>query len=174
MVTLWDVNEGDATLCFQEGSNSGHKAFGEHFGLTDDFDWYQIDNDEQANYMAKYPLRCVKAKAGSLILWDSRTLHQGIEPRKERENKNTIRCVVYVCYLPRYHANSKELKKKVEAFEHGHMTTHWPTPIREFPKLPRLEGKAIPNVTYPPKPVLTELGRRLVGYPKNQSKLNKK
>ena len=174
MVTLWDVNEGDATLCFHEGSNEGHKAFGDHFGNKDKADWQKISNDEQAAFMAKYPLRCVKASAGSLILWDSRTCHQGIEPRKERAGKETIRCVVYVCYLPRSLSNQNDLKKKIEAFENGRMTTHWPTPVKMFPKTPRLYGNPVPTVTYPPKPVLTDLGRKLVGYTDKQPTLFKK
>jgi len=166
MVTLWDVNEGDATLCFREGSNAGHKAFGDRFGNTDLRDWQIIKNKQQDDFVSKYPLRCVKATAGSLILWDSRTLHQGIEPRKDREGKDTIRCVVYVCYLPRSHSDSSELQKKIDIFKEGRMTSHWPTPVHMFDKHPKLFGnQKLPTVTYPPKPVLTDLGRRLAGYP---------
>ena len=163
MVTLWDVNDGDATLAFHEGSNGAHKAFGETFGITNKSDWYKIGGHHQLEYMKDYPQRCVKAKAGSLILWDSRTVHQGIEPRKDRAGEN-IRCVVYTCYLPRSHADEANLQKKREAFEEGRMTSHWPNRIKVFPKLPRSNGKPVPNVTYPPKPKLTDLGLKLAGF----------
>ena len=55
--------------------------------------------------------RCVKAKAGSLILWDSRTMHQGIQCVKGRSNPKP-RCVVYVCQKPRNLADEGELKKR--------------------------------------------------------------
>ena len=164
MVTLWDADEGDATLLVHEGSNNVHKAFGKKFGITDKSNWYKINSDEQYEFMADYPQVCVKAKAGSLILWDSRTCHQGIEPRKERANKDTIRCVVYTCYLPRSNTNSKELQKKIEAFEMGRTTSHWPYPVKMFPKYPRTYGNPLPNVTKPAKPILTPLGKRLAGY----------
>jgi hypothetical protein len=38
--------------------------------------------------------KAIKATAGSLILWDSRTFHQGKEPNKNREIEN-FRMVCY-------------------------------------------------------------------------------
>ena len=114
--------------------------------------------------MKAYPQTCVLAKAGSLIMWDSRTCHQGIEPRKERENTDTIRCVVYTCFLPRSRSDTKNLEKKRTAFNEGRMTSHWPNDIKLFPKYPRSYGNPLPNVTYPPKPTLTPLGKKLAGF----------
>jgi hypothetical protein len=96
-------------------------------------------------------------------MWDSRTLHQGIESRKGRSEEN-IRCVVYVCYLPRSTSDCKEIEKKKKAFNEGRMTTHWPNTIQLFPKQPRTYGNPIPNVTIPDKPRLTELGKKLAGF----------
>ena len=44
------------------------------------------------------------------------------------------------------------------------MTTHWPTPVKLFPKSPRTYGGPVPNVTDLPKPVLTSLGKKLAGF----------
>ena len=111
MVTLWDCEEGDATLCVHEGSNKIHSTFGKKFNITQKGHWYKINGEDQVEFMKSYPQRCVKAKAGSLILWDSRTVHQGIESRKGRANEK-IRCVIYVCYLPRSHSDEKNIMLK--------------------------------------------------------------
>ena len=47
MVTLWDVNEGDATLLVHEGSNTTHKAFGQKFGIKDKSNWYKLSSDAE-------------------------------------------------------------------------------------------------------------------------------
>ena len=47
MITLWDCDEGDSTLCVHEGSNTIHKAFGEHFSITQKNDWYKVNGEEQ-------------------------------------------------------------------------------------------------------------------------------
>ena len=87
MVTLWDVEEGDATLACWPKSHALHEQFGSHFGLEDrkvnknKFDYQKMGNDPKKwAWLEENGLQpaCVKAKAGSLILWDSRTMHQGI------------------------------------------------------------------------------------------------
>ena len=54
---------------------------------------------------------CVRAKAGSLVLWDSRTMHQGIQSVKDRETPKP-RCVVYVCQKPRSGASDDDIKRR--------------------------------------------------------------
>ena len=163
MITLRDCNDGDATLCMREGSHLLHKEFGQKFNITDKNNWYKLKNVEQLDFYKDCPLHCVKAKAGSLILWDSRTIHQGIESKKDRKEQN-IREVIYVCYEPRRHATKKDLKKKQKAFNEQRMTTHWAANPKLFPKNPRTYGGPIPTVNKLPRPVLSELGKRLAGF----------
>ena len=106
---------------------------------------------------------CAKVSAGSLVMWDSRTVHQGIESRRDRENPN-IRCVVYVCYQPRSLADEDDLALKQKAFKDRRMTTHWPAKVKLFDELPRMHGRAIPPVRTQPMPVLSELGEKLAGF----------
>ena len=164
-ITAFDVNKGDATLAFYEKSHKYHKQFAEHFNIKTKENWFKLENDEQKQFYQnngcteKY-IMCPK---GSIVFWDSRTIHCGVEPRKDRPIQN-FRCVVYLCYTPRCLSNEKELKKKIKAFEEMRMTSHWPHKVKLFPKIPRTYGAKIKEVV-PLNPVeINELGRRLVGY----------
>lgn len=167
-VTAFDVNRGDATLAFYEGSNNFHTEFGETFGINDKSNWYRI-NEEQTNF---YKDRGCVAKRimcpkGSMVLWDSRTIHCGTEPIKGRQAPN-FRCVAYLCYMPRRLASEKDIQKKIKAYEEMRMTTHWPCKVKLFGKMPQTYGAEVPEMTTLPSPEINEFGRRLVGYPDYQ------
>jgi hypothetical protein len=163
MVTLYDINEGDATFSCMKKSNNFHSDFFEKHDIKSTGDWYKL-TDETSPYFDKFEKRSIIAKKGSLILWDSRTFHQGVESRRERKIPN-MRGVVYVCMMPRKTSIEKELKKKRKAFNAKRMTTHWANKIRLFPKLPRTYGKTIPNITMINDDLkLTNIGRKLAGF----------
>jgi len=164
-VTGLDVNRGDATLAFYEGSNNYHSDFGDAFGVTDKNNWYKLDTEEKINF---YKERCCIAKRimcpkGSMVLWDSRTIHCGVEPIKERAVPN-FRCIAYLCYMPRSMATQKKLEKKIKAFEEMRMTTHWPCDVKLFAKMPRTYGQPVAEILSLERPEIYALGRRLVGY----------
>lgn len=162
MINLYDVNPGDATLRIMKGSNNNHEDFFKTYDICEKSDWYKL-KDEELSYFNQFEKQSVLASAGSLILWDSRTFHQGVEPREERENPN-FRCVIYVCMTPRSLSDSKNILKKQKAFNEMRMTSHWPHKIKLFPKLPRTYGNPLPNVPSLDAPVLTELGKKLAGF----------
>ena len=129
-------------------------------------DWRKLEEPELAEYAARgcAPAR-VRCPAGSLVLWDSRTVHCGVEPEKGRRNAAAQRCVVYVCMQPRARATPAALRKKRAALEALRMTSHWAAKPTLFPLTPRTYGAPllpIQSVTTPP--TLTPLGRRLAGY----------
>ena len=164
-VTAFDVNRGDATLAFYEGSNNYHSDLGDAFGITDTGNWYKIDDEAQKNF---YKDRGCVAKRimcpkGSMVLWDSRTIHCGVEPIKERAAPN-FRCVAYLCYMPRSMATQKKLEKKIKAFKQMRMTTHWPCEVKLFAKMPRTYGQPVQEILELERPEIYALGRRLVGY----------
>jgi hypothetical protein len=148
-VTAFDVNEGDATFTFLEGSNKYHKEFADTFNVKStqkkNDNWYQIKEQDQLDFYVveknceKKSIRC---PAGSMVFWDSRTIHSGQEAVKTRKNPN-FRCVVYVCMLPRKLSDPKNLKKKIKAFEERRTTTHNPCIIKLFSKSPRTYGKEV-------------------------------
>lgn len=163
-VTAYDVEEGDATLAFLESSNTYHKEFQEHHQLTDKSDWYKHNRLEQSFYEDKgCEEKRIKCKAGSMVFWDSRTIHCGTEPLRSRKEKN-LRNVVYICMTPRSLATEANLKKKRKALNDLRMTTHWPHKPKLFPKNPRTYGGPLPDVTDVTEPNLTDLGKKISGF----------
>ena len=164
-VTGYDINEGDATLSFLESSNCYHKDFQERFNTTEKDDWYKLNDEEKSFYIQEKsctPKR-LKCPKGSLVLWDSRTIHCGSECLKSRSVPN-FRNVVYVCYEPRTRCTDKKIMKKQDAFNKLRMTTHWPCKVKLFPEKPRTYGGPVFPVRKLNTPVLTELGLKLAGF----------
>lgn len=161
-VNSYDTNEGDATLGFFEKSHKLTIQAREKFNITEKADWYKLNESEIAYYKSVCEEKRIKCTRGSLVLWDSRTVHSGIGPEKWRREKN-IRCCVYVSYMPRELASEKMIKKRIKAYEEDRMTSHNAINIKLFPKTPRTYGGKLPNVKYV-KTMLNDLGRALVGY----------
>lgn len=165
MITLYDVNENDATLSVLEGSHKYHDSFFKTKTGNFKSDWYKLNKDlNETEYFENKGCKpvCIKATKGSLILWNSKTFHQGIEPQKERLQRNT-RLVIYVCMSPKSWATEATLKKKQKAFDEQRTTSHWPHRPKLFPTKPQTYGKALPNVKVLPMPVLSDHGKRLAG-----------
>lgn len=163
-VTGLDVEKDDATLAIYEGSNKYHKEFAEAFQVTNKADWYKLNKAEEQFYIDK---GCEKKKimcpAGSLVCWDSRTIHCGVEANKTRQNEK-FRAVIYLCYQPRMKASKAQIKKKRKAFEEMRSTSHWPCKVKLFPKNPRTYGNPLPEITQIQRPNLTKLGKSLAGF----------
>ena len=177
-VTAYDVNPGDATLTFLEGSHKHHQSFKEYKaktmkdGTVEDLfkkagDWYKLDSQDELDFYIKKKRcqqKCIICPAGSLVLWDSRTIHCGIEALKERPTPNT-RCVAYLCYTPRTLASEAVLAKKVKAFKELRTTNHWPHKPILFPTMPRTYGVPLAPISEIDPPTgITDLGKRLIGF----------
>jgi len=163
-VTATDVEDGDATLAFYEGSHNSHREFCEKFNITDKDDWFQIKNEEHANfYASQFPIKRIKCPKGSMVFWDSRLIHCGNEAMKQRKNPKH-RCVVYLCYQPRANATNANLKKKRKAFEDMRMTSHWPCKTKLFGKKPRTYGGDEYPTTLISPPNISELGKKFAGF----------
>ncbi len=163
-VNGFDTNVGDATLAFLESSNRHHGAFQTRYNITDNADWLKLNHEQKLFYT---DLGCIEKRImcprGSLVLWDSRTIHTGARPIRGRAIPNT-RCVVYACYQPRNLINKANLTKKIKAFEALRTTNHYPCKIKLFSRVPRTYGRDLPNVNNIDNPVLSELGKRLAGF----------
>jgi hypothetical protein len=163
-ITGYDVHEDDATLLFLEKSNLYHEDFKNHFNIDKKDDWYQLKEEEIKFYKDKgCTEKRISCPAGSMVLWDSRTIHCGSEPIKGRQHK-TFRNVSYICMMPRDKATKANIDKKIKAFDNLRTTTHWANRTKLFSKMPRTYGGPIPNVKQINPPVLTELGKKLAGY----------
>lgn len=163
-ITGFDVNEDDATLMFMEKSHLYHKDFSEEFKKEDKNDWYKLTDEETQYYIDKgCNLQRISCSAGSMVFWDSRTIHCGANALKRRKQIN-YRLVVYLCYMPRSLSTEKELLKKQKAFKELRMTSHWPAKVKLFSKNPRTYGKQLPQITIIEKPIVNELGLKLSGF----------
>ena len=162
-VTGLDINEYDATLSIMEGSNKYHNEFKNKYGITDKNNWYKLNREEQLFYTEKgCNIRNIKCPKGSLILWDSRTIHCGIEASNKRQVPN-FRAIIYLCYMPRKLCSDVNLRKKQKAFNELRTTSHYPCNIKLFGKYPYSRGGELPIITPIEPPILTDLGRKLAG-----------
>ena len=100
IVNLYDINEGDSTLRVIEGSHTKHAQFFQEKGVHKvTGDWYK-PCDKELKFFDGLEKIHVKAKAGDIILWDSKTFHCGGEAYGWRQKPN-FRLAAYVCMLPR-------------------------------------------------------------------------
>jgi hypothetical protein len=127
-------------------------------------DYYQF-SEEQLKWFVERGVKPLKvcASPGDLILWDSRTIHQGTEPLAI---SNVVRTVIYVAYTPAKMANPEALTKKANIFKAWKGTTHWPHDNIVTSQRPVLEdGTPDPRDRDQPlhKPVLSKQLLRYAG-----------
>lgn len=115
-----------------------------------------------------YCMKHVTATRGSLILWDSRTVHWNQHPQKDRAPPPKVRMVGYVCYVPKSRLTKEGMDLRKEAFEKGVSTGHNPSyPELKFTKDHIAEEFKLylEDPSYiQPKIQLTELGESLLGH----------
>jgi hypothetical protein len=163
-VTLNDINVGDGTLAFMEGSHKLHSTVAQKFGIQDKADWHKLDKTHEEFYLQNgCSYKKISCPKGSMVFWDSRTIHCGVEPFKEREKPN-LRAVIYLCYMPRYLISKGNLKKKKDAFNNLRTTNHWPCKPKLFSVNPRTYGNELEEINPINKPVVNELGLKLSGF----------
>jgi hypothetical protein len=159
-VNLYPVNQGDATLTILEKSHKYHEEFFNHINIHDNNDWFKLNTEQKQWFINKGCNQfCVIAPIGSLVLWDSRTIHQGIEAQKDRLQEN-FRMVVYTCLFPKDNFSKKIKEKRKKYFQDMRVTSHWGTKI--FPKNLRTYGRELKEFNKPNPPVLTEYGKLLI------------
>ena len=167
-VTAQDVNEGDGTLFVMEQSHKYHQECAQKFGLTEKRDWYQLNQAEEQFYVDKgCKYKKIKCPRGSMVFWDSRTIHCGVEPLRERQTQN-LRVVSYLCYMKKELCDEDEIENKRNAYYKMITTSHYPCKIVYFPKFPSTHGRGeyghtLPQITEINRPVLTDLGLSLAG-----------
>jgi hypothetical protein len=163
-VTLNDINVGDGTLAFMEGSNNLHSDVAIKFKLQDKADWYKLSKEQEEYYLSQgCEYKKISCPKGSMVFWDSRTIHCGIEPFKQRQQPN-LRSVIYLCYMPRSLISNANLKKKKEAFNNLRTTNHWPCKPKLFSVNPRTYGNEMQEINPIEKPIVNQLGLKLAGF----------
>jgi len=140
-VALTDNTE--RTLVVYEGSHKLHEEYAKEYNLTSSKDWLLIEQ----NYLDKISdkKRVLNVKAGSLVLWDSRTFHQNQYGKAEC---NEERIVQYVSYLPRCNLTTKMLEKRQKYFTDKRTTSHWAYPVKVNGQQPQNYGDARLKINY--------------------------
>jgi hypothetical protein len=163
-VTGPPVNEGDATLAILEGSHQYHKEFATTFNITKNVQWTKLTEQQITFYKDRNcEFKKIMCPPGSLVLWDSRTIHCGVEADKTRLKPN-FRSIIYICYAPKSKCTATNIKKRQKAFTEMRATIHDPINPKLFGKNPQTYGKPLPEITPINPPILTELGLKLAGF----------
>jgi len=132
MVALYDVTHETGGLEVVPRSNLSEqqeklKAVCPHFKTAGDF--CMINFSSPVVTERKFLL----AKAGDLILWDSRTIHGGLIGVGKDRDTDTVpqlaRMSMTVCMVPKERATSEVLEARREGFIKGFGFTHWPDEI---------------------------------------------
>jgi hypothetical protein len=125
----------DRSLVVYEGSHLLHAEYGRELSITSRKDWLLIEH----YYLQKIADRkkVLNVKAGSLIVWDSRTFHQNQYGTLQEE-----RIVQYVSYLPKSGRSKKMREKREKYFIERRTTSHWAYPVKVNSKQPQNYGNS--------------------------------
>ena len=166
-LSVTKTNHDDATLAVMVYSNLLHSQCRKLFSIQDKDDFVMMKD-----YVREFTERgCIEHRMscskGSLVLWDSRTLHYGALPLRNREEQN-FRCVIYLCYTPRSYSDKRTLKRKYKIFgqrgKKGYLrtTNHYPHRPVMFPEIHRFADQNLPIVSID-TPVVDECYHYLLG-----------
>lgn len=129
-------------------------------------DFFDGRRDESGN---SYCMKHITAPRGSLILWDSRTIHWNQHPNMNRPHTDNprVRMVGFLCYVPKARLTETGRILRKEAFEKGVSTGHNPVhPDLKYTK-DHIYQDFIQHIEDPsytqPKINLTPLGVSLLG-----------
>lgn len=158
-VTCREVNEGAPTLKVLPES---HKRLGEFVAKgyapktkadgPDTTHWYKPSSEDTAAVFGddwESNLVRVECPKGSMVLWDSRTMHQGGVPIAGYEGAQKDRGIVYVCYAPasQCEAAGRGAVRRKELAADDRTTAHWPQFLKPNGKNPRTYGQEMPPTT---------------------------
>lgn len=139
-VTFIDCNENSPGNRLYKGSHAIFETFfAEKRRTSEKRDWNTLDANEIKTLGEQCPLVKPTYKAGSVLLWDSRTAHSP----DDGSNCMDGRFVVYTCFnkLWEMAIDEKFAKKKRDVFTNFRATSHSPLPIQPFSKTARTYGK---------------------------------
>lgn len=141
LLTLLPVTQDGPGIRFY---NASHLCFAEYtkpYRGVDKADWFKLPDELCGTVMETYGCNLVKpiCPEGSLILWDSRTIHSPTDGTDFAAG----RIVFYVCFLPYDEEvfTRKHEQKKAKAFTEMRATTHTPYPQKLFGAKARTYGK---------------------------------
>lgn len=136
-VPMNDVDDGDATLMVLVNSHKYYDEFVRQFPhtLSGRKDWRPLELEEKMWFLSKPDVRelDVGAPKGSLILWDTKTVHSNKRATEGREHPK-FRYVAFVAYNLMSKLSDDNLLKRMMMFDRGNGSDTWG--IQAFPDKP--------------------------------------
>jgi hypothetical protein len=135
-INLEPIEHGDGCLSVLTNSHIFHSEFFDTFDIdTCGSDWFVLNDKHLEWFLSKgCEWKMIVAPKGSMVFWDSRTIHMGALPREDRVNKDRWRFIIYVCYAPKRLQSSEDAEMKKMAYVDNRCTAHWPYDVNVFPK----------------------------------------
>ena len=167
LLNLEETTINDGSFMVLPGSHKCHQEFYKENNIKTKTDWYKFTTDDYSWYINKgFQPKRLEIPKGSVVLWDSRSVHCNVPPTKKSTN---FRYVIYICMTPERLSTDKILDKRIKAFKELRMTSHWPHDPKLFPKYPQTYGSPKPEYKHQYIPVqLNDIGRKLVAGKKYQ------
>lgn len=164
-VTGTDAIEGSSTLSIIEKSHLYQKEFAERFPEAVDpkNQWHVLTLEQIQFYLNKgCKVKSIMCPKGSLVLWDSRTVHC-ISGNVNKSKSVETRAVVYVSYRPSVILKKGDVNKRLKCLKELRTTSHDVVNVKMFPKKPPTfgHGPEPPDTTPIEPPILSELGKIL-------------
>lgn len=166
LVTLTDVSDDTGGLVIIPKSHTRHLEFCQRSKIARALgDFVPLPADDP---ILDLGARLVHARAGDLILWDSRTVHcntpaltalhnRASESADDASARELIRQAGYVCMTPARFATQEVLRKRQDAFVNNISTSHWP---HRFVAA----GCALPDTPRNDPASISQEQRALIGY----------
>mmetsp|Transcript_65977 Transcript_65977/g.141191 ORF Transcript_65977/g.141191 Transcript_65977/m.141191 type:complete len:492 (+) Transcript_65977:1-1476(+) len=131
LLTLKDATACTGGLVVVPGSHRFHSDILRNYRKrADGWNFLSVDANDMVLTEGSTKPVMVCAKAGDLLLWDSRTIHCNTLPLKEDRGllhgQDLIRAVAYICMTPAAWCSEETVLQRSAAFKRGVTTSHWP------------------------------------------------
>jgi hypothetical protein len=148
------------------GSHAYHKEIMSLNGGFTKGDWL-IMNEDTKKFLRDKGLELIRVplKAGSVVLWDSRTVHSSSGYCRSSD-PDVSRLQIFVCMLPipeDQDVYEKEIKKRIKAYNEGRVSRHNPRTISLFGRNPRTYGSEVRDFNIPKSAPLNDDEQKLHG-----------
>ena len=163
--------ETDAGLVLIPGSHHYHNEYFKEHDIAVSREWYKHTEEDLKWFYETKQLKSIKvnAKAGSVILWDSRTIHCNKKPSPNQVDQTKAGIGVYICMTPRKWCDNEILLKKQKAFNQVAFASHWPHIVQYIQenkppfRTNGIDCTKFKNIQTTP-PLLDDIGLRLAGF----------
>jgi hypothetical protein len=136
LVTYTDADDTTGGLCVVPASHFHHDELCARAAVPDGNDFVLLPPSDP---LLSQPGKLVTARAGDLVLWDSRTVHCNTPATSQRSQQvvqvvpSLKRVVAYVCHVPKHLANPATIARRQMAYCSNTGTSHWPQHVQLGP-----------------------------------------